>query len=171
MKQLALSALFLMGISQASLAASNFLEASLAQRAGAGDSSQSPTHQIEIEVSEPFFKNHALIFFFSSQCPFCQQFAPVVKQWSTSHTAPILALSFDNKPLGAFPDFIPVTTQWVNEAYAGKPITYPALFIANKTSHLLYPVAYGAMTDFELDLRLTQLKTKIEVYESRSPSA
>lgn len=171
MKKLAFSALFLMGVSQASLAASNFLEMSLAQRMGTSDSSQSPPHRVETQLSDPFFKNHALVFFFSSQCPFCQQFAPVVKQWAASHTAPTLALSFDNQPLGDFPDFIPVTTQWVNEAYAGKPITYPALFIANKISHLLYPVAYGAMTAAELDLRLSQLKTKIQAYESRSPSA
>lgn len=168
MKLWILSVLFLMSVSQTGLAVPNFLAASLAQRAGASDLSQSPINRVVAQPSNSFFKNHVLVFFFSSQCSFCQQCAPVVKQWSVSHTAPILSLSFDNQPLSEFPDFIPVTTQWINEAYAGRPITYPALFIANKTSHLLYPVAYGAMTEVELDTRLSELQAKIEAYESRS---
>jgi hypothetical protein len=68
--------------------------------------------------------------------------------------------------LPSFPEAHPVTTQWINSAYAGKPITYPALFIANRQYHLLYPVVFEAMGYEELALRFHQVKTKIEAYEA-----
>lgn len=139
------------------LANSNFLSEQLAKKTESN-------HQIEL--STPFFKNHALVFFFSSQCTYCQQFAPVVRQWAVMQGAPVLALSFDNQPLDSFPDARPVTTEWSNAAYAGKPITYPALFIANRQSHLIYPVAFGAMGYADLEMRLSQIKPKIEAYEA-----
>lgn len=128
------------------------------------------TSQLAV-AQEPFFKDHALVLFFSSQCTYCQQFAPIVKQWAVVHAAPVLALSFDNQPLDSFPNARPATTQWINAAYAGKPITYPALFVANQKRSLLYPVAFGAMGYDEMDLRFNQIKSKIEAYESRRQSA
>lgn len=143
--------------SQHVLANSNFLAEQLAKRTVGN-------HQTELR--DPFFKNHALVFFFSSQCTYCQQFAPIVKQWAVMQSAPVLTLSFDNQPLDSFPDARPVTTEWSNAAYAGKPITYPALFIANRQSHLLYPVAFGAMRYADLEIRFSQIKPKIEAYEA-----
>lgn len=115
-----------------------------------------------------FFKTHTLVFFFSSQCPYCREFSPVVKAVADKYQARVLALSFDNQPLEGFSQFKPVTTQWVNAAYAGKPITYPALFVANNKDYLLYPVSYGAMNADELESRLEALQQKINAYESRS---
>jgi type-F conjugative transfer system pilin assembly thiol-disulfide isomerase TrbB len=118
-------------------------------------------------ASDPFFKNHALIFFFSSRCPYCRQFSPVVASWAKTHGANILGLTFDDQPLEGIPNVHPATTEWVNKAYNGKPITYPALFVVNESSHLLYPVVFGAMNDEELEARFVEIKSKINAYERR----
>ena len=169
MKQSIVIALLLMHLTHA-YATSNFLEDSLAAKMGTREVISLQGSQVEYGATDPFFKNHALVFFFSSQCPYCQQFAPVIKEWSTQRHAPLLALSFDNQPVAGIPEFMPVTTGWINDAYAGRPITYPAVFIVNQTSHLLYPVAYGAMSSLELEQRLTEIKAKIDAYETRSSS-
>ena len=153
--------------SQLTLANSNFLAEMLAKKAQPTVVKKSKS----MPLSDPFFKNHAVVFFFSSQCTYCQQFSPVVKQWADAQSAPVLSLSFDNQPLSSFPDARPVTTQWINAAYAGKPITYPALFIANRQSYLLYPVAFGAMGYADLEIRLSHIKSKIEAYEAREKQA
>jgi type-F conjugative transfer system pilin assembly thiol-disulfide isomerase TrbB len=147
--------LFLM-LMVVSHAHANFLTSALAQKVQTGTS-----------VQEDFFTHHVLIFFFSSRCSYCQQFAPIIKQWSRAHGASILALSFDNQALPSLSDFMPVTTEWINKAYADQAITYPALFIANQRSHQLYPVAFGAMDAQALEQRLTDIKAKIVRYEAR----
>lgn len=143
-------------------ASSNFLESELNLKMGLSRNVH-PTP----ETKDEFFKSHAFIFFFSSQCPYCREFAPVLIQWANEKGANILNLSFDNQPLEGIHEFIPVTTQWINDAYNGKPITYPALFVVNKSDHLLYPVAYGALSGFELEQRFKEIKLKIEAFESR----
>lgn len=154
--------IFFLMLIAVSYAHANFLTSALAQKMN--------VHEAASVQQDPFFNDHALVFFFSSQCPYCQQFAPIVKQYSISHGASILALSFDNQPVAPFADFMPVTTEWINEAYAGKPITYPALFIANLRAQLLYPVAFGAMESQALEERLADIKAKIVQYEAKGQS-
>src|SRR3990167_22116 len=121
-------------------------------------------------IADPFFKDHQLILFYASTCQYCQQFAPIIDKWSQINSAKLVALSLDNKPLDSLRNFQPATTQLINTAYAGRPITYPALFIANQTRGLLYPVAFGALGYAELSDRLNQIQSKIENYEARKPA-
>lgn len=114
-----------------------------------------------------FYSDHALVFFYSSTCPHCHQFSPVLKNWSLSHQASVIALSFDNKPLPEFSEFDPVTTEWVNVAFAGSSISYPALFIVNKNTHVLYPVTFGGLDEMELEDRINNLVSKIQSYEHK----
>jgi type-F conjugative transfer system pilin assembly thiol-disulfide isomerase TrbB len=112
-----------------------------------------------------FFNTHGLILFYGSQCPHCKQFAPVLKKWTKQHQAKVLALSFDNQALAEFPNFAPATTEWVNIAFQGKEINYPALFVVNPKTKNLYAVGFGAMSQIELDARMEQLIPKIISYE------
>lgn len=113
-----------------------------------------------------FFDKHGFILFYGSQCPHCRHFAPTLKAWAERNGAEILPLSFDNQPLPEFPRFLPATTEWVNAAFAGKPINYPALFVVNPKTQALYPVAFGSLTDSELEARMIVLVPKIKAYES-----
>lgn len=116
--------------------------------------------------SSDFFKQHGFIFFFSSGCPHCVHFSPVIKQWASSNRAQVLALSLDNQPLPEFQDFMPATRDWINAAFQEQTIQYPALFIANRETRKLYPVSTGALSSSELDERLNQLIAKIIAYET-----
>lgn len=112
-----------------------------------------------------FYKNHGFILFYGSQCPHCRQFAPILKQWASQHHVRILPLSLDNQPLAEFPQFIPATTEWINAAFQGNPINYPALFMVNPDTKQLFPVAFGALSYVELDTRMEQLIPLIKAHE------
>ena len=114
----------------------------------------------------PFFKTHGLLLFFSSQCPYCIQFAPVVKQYSERHQAEILALSFDNRPLPSFPQFIPASKEWVAAAFGNTAISYPALFIVNPKTKAIYPVSTGAYAYSELNQMMNNMIETINGYEA-----
>ena len=117
-----------------------------------------------------FFAQHTVLFFYSSQCPHCHHLAPVLKAWQLRTNASIAALSFDNQPITGFESFMPVTTEWVNAAFLNKPITYPALFMVNTKTKVIYPIAYGSMSEIELDARFKSLIPKIIAHESKGAS-
>lgn len=126
------------------------------------------THQSEAPLNtkgKGFFSTHGLILFYGSQCPHCQQFAPTLKQWVTRTNVELLPLSLDNQPLPEFPQFLPATTEWINAAFAGNSINYPALFVVNPKTKALYPVGFGSMTEAELNDRMNALIPKINAYE------
>jgi type-F conjugative transfer system pilin assembly thiol-disulfide isomerase TrbB len=113
-----------------------------------------------------FFSQHGFVLFYASTCPHCHHFAPVLKAFAKRHHAEVLPLSFDNQPLAEFPRFLPASTDWVNAAFKGQAINYPALFIANPKTAALYPVAFGSMTEGELEERMTVIMAKITEYEN-----
>lgn len=114
-----------------------------------------------------FSQEHGLIFFYSSQCPYCHQFAPVLKDWSEKNKMAVKALSFDNQGLPEFGTFEPVSTEWINAAFQQSPIQYPALFVVNTQTLTLYPVSFGAMTLDELNQRMASLAPQIISYENK----
>ncbi|MFO3289611.1 type-F conjugative transfer system pilin assembly thiol-disulfide isomerase TrbB [Legionella pneumophila serogroup 1] len=114
-----------------------------------------------------FFSTHGLILFYGSLCPHCRQFAPILKHWATHNNAEVLPLSLDNQPLPEFPKFLPATTEWINAAFGGSAINYPALFVVNPTTKALYPVGFGSMTEAELNDRMAFLIPKISAYENK----
>ncbi|HHF7375959.1 MULTISPECIES: type-F conjugative transfer system pilin assembly thiol-disulfide isomerase TrbB [Legionellaceae] len=114
-----------------------------------------------------FFREHGLILFYASTCPHCHQFAPILKSWVVQNEVEVLPLAFDNLPLPEFPNFLPATTEWINAAFQGQPINYPALFVVNPKTKMLFPVGFGSMTQDELNYRMERLIPKITSYERR----
>jgi len=108
-------------------------------------------------------KNDRYIFvlFFSDQCPYCIQFAPVIKRFSASYEISVEAVSLNGKALPEFPDTIFATQDMIDLAYEGKPVTYPALFIADRKARKLFPVSFGALSFNELEERMQHLMPKI----------
>jgi len=119
---------------------------------------------------DPFFKTHVVVFFFASTCPHCHTQAPVLLRWANVTGARIEARSFDDKPLPGFETQRPVTRDLVDVAFAGRPISYPALFVMNETNSQLFPVAFGTLNDEELEARMTVLIPTIQRYEQRGPA-
>ncbi|MXH29263.1 type-F conjugative transfer system pilin assembly thiol-disulfide isomerase TrbB, partial [Escherichia coli] len=88
-----------------------------------------------------------------------------LKGWANRNKAEVLPLSLDNQPLPEFPKFLPATTEWINAAFGGNSINYPALFVVNPKTKTLYPVGFGSMTNAELNDRMAVLISKIKAYE------
>lgn len=118
-------------------------------------------------ANNSFFTTHGLIFFYGSQCPHCQQFAPILKKWVVENNAPIMPLSLDNKPLPEFTKYKPATTQWLTAAFGSNAINYPAVFLINPKTKVLYPVGFGSMSASELNERMILLIPKIKAYETK----
>lgn len=129
---------------------------------------QSSEHKVvqgNNKKDQGFFSTHGLILFYGSQCPHCKHFAPILKQWVARNQVELLPLSLDNQPLPEFPQFLPATTEWINAAFGGNAINYPALFVVNPKTKALYPVGFGSMTEIELNNRMDVLIPKITEYE------
>ena len=121
-------------------------------------------------ASTPFFKNHVLLFFFASSCPHCHQQAPILKDWANNHGVAVDARTLDDKSLAEFPTTTPASAALVETAFRGNSIRYPALFVMNPASGVLYPLAIGSMTTDELNTRMQALVPKIIAYEQEGHS-
>ncbi|WP_242605395.1 type-F conjugative transfer system pilin assembly thiol-disulfide isomerase TrbB [Fluoribacter gormanii] len=131
---------------------------------------QSSEHKVvqgNNKKDQGFFSTHGLILFYGSLCPHCKRFAPILKGWANRNKAEVLPLSLDNQPLPEFPKFLPASTEWINAAFGGNAINYPALFVVNPKTKALYPVGFGSMTDAELNDRMDVLIPKIKAYENK----
>ncbi len=112
-----------------------------------------------------FNQTHALVFFFSSTCHFCQGFAPVIQEWATTHNMPLLAYTTNGETLPHLPQALPIDAELKNAFFGQVPVRVPACFVLNVNTHQAYPVASGALTATELNERMNTLIPKIESYE------
>lgn len=118
-----------------------------------------------ITTTTPFNQTHALVFFFSSTCHFCQGFAPVINDWAATHHMPLLAYTTNGETLPGLLDAPPIDATLKNAFFGQTPVRVPACFVFNVKTHLAYPVASGALTTPELNERMNALIPKIEAYE------
>lgn len=112
-----------------------------------------------------FYTTHEVLFLFSSSCPHCHNQAPVLKQWAVDVGAAVVAYSFDGIALPEFKEALPVPSSLVVAAFEGQPIRYPALFVMNKKTRALYPVAIGELNLNQLENRMSVLVPKIIAFE------
>jgi thiol-disulfide isomerase/thioredoxin len=117
-------------------------------------------------LSTPLFalneSQYQLVLFFSSKCPHCLKFAPVVKSYGLKNHLPIEAISLNHKPLREFPTPTFATQEMIDLAYQGKTVVYPALFLADTKLKRLYPISYGALSQYELDERMEKLSQTLK---------
>lgn len=104
-------------------------------------------------------KDHGLLFFFRSDCPYCHDMAPVVKALSDSYGVPILAVSMDGGPLPAFP-----RAKRDNGISAfvtsGRGIqTVPSLYLVSNDKKRVLLVGTGALAADEVTERIRVLLT------------
>lgn len=94
-----------------------------------------------------------LYFFFSSTCPYCQKFAPILKLFATSHRWSVFAVTQDGRPLPEFPDAKP--DNGMADAIGVRAV--PAVFLAIPEERFLAPVGQGFLTLAELEDRVMTL--------------
>lgn len=86
-------------------------------------------------------KDHGLIFFFRSDCPYCHAMAPLLRQLSQKYGIEVLGVSVDGGGLPDFPDFKDGRAQ----AQAWGIERVPALFIGSKLTGDKAAIGFGAM--------------------------
>ncbi len=69
-------------------------------------------------------KDHAIIFFFRSDCGYCHKYAPIIKQFATNYGYTVLSYSLDGRGLPDYPKprYDPKLAQRLN--VMGVPATY-----------------------------------------------
>jgi conjugal transfer pilus assembly protein TraF len=96
-------------------------------------------------------KDHALFFFFRSDCPYCHQFGPYLKEFEAKFGLTIVPISVDGGPLlPAFPN--PRVDNGIARTLDVREV--PALFLVEPASGRIVPIGYGVLSESELLERL-----------------
>lgn len=103
-------------------------------------------------------KEHGLIFFFRSDCPYCHAMAPTLKMLSDKYGIEVLPVSVDGMGLPEFPN--PRDGRAQAEAWGIERV--PALFIGSKQTGDRAPVGFGMMA-------LTEIVNRIFVLTGTKP--
>lgn len=91
-------------------------------------------------------KEHGLMFFFRSDCPYCHKMAPTLKQFGQRYGIEILPVSLDGKGLPDFPS--PKVNHGQAKALGVERV--PALFIASRKTKEIAPIGFGVMSQAEI---------------------
>jgi conjugal transfer pilus assembly protein TraF len=96
-------------------------------------------------------KDHALFFFFRSDCPYCHQFGPYLKEFEAKFGLAVVPISVDGGPLlPAFPN--PRVDNGIARTLDVREV--PALFLVEPASGKIVPIGYGVLSESELLERL-----------------
>ncbi len=105
-------------------------------------------------------QEYGLFFFFRNNCPYCHSFAPIVKRFAQKYGWSVLAISLDGGVLPEFPN-----ARHDNGIATRLQISHsPALIALNSKTGNLLPLAYGMVSESEIERRieiLTQLSNRI----------
>lgn len=122
----------------------------------------SPSNNAALQVSnesrqtnmEQYLKNiskeHGLVFFFRSDCPYCHQFAPILQQLSIQFGIEVLPVTIDGQCMSYFSqckDGRLTAQQWGVDRV-------PATFIVSKRTKETAPIGFGVMSYQEVIERI-----------------
>ena len=104
-------------------------------------------------------QDYGLFFFFRKNCPYCHHFAPIVKHFAEKHSWSILAISLDG---GTLPEF-PHARRNNGIAERLQVAHVPALIALHPQSGQMIPLAYGLVSESEIEERV-DLLTRVRTY-------
>lgn len=98
-------------------------------------------------------RESGLFFFYRSSCPYCQRFAPIVRNFALQYGLTIIPITTDGKMLPEFPN------SKIDQGQAARfNVTYePALFAVNPHTSQAYPISYGLVSEQELRTRILSI--------------
>jgi conjugal transfer pilus assembly protein TraF len=106
-----------------------------------------------VDTIKNLSQEYGLFFFFSSNCEFCHQFAPIVKQFSEKYGWEVLPITLDGGSLEGFPNAQRdngLFAQWNTEVL-------PALFAVNPNTGHVIPIAFGLTGIDQMEIRIMKL--------------
>jgi conjugal transfer pilus assembly protein TraF len=104
-------------------------------------------------------EEYGLFFFFSGDCPYCHQFAPIVKRFAETYGWEVIAISVDGDSLAEFPNA--QNNNGLFEAWGLKVL--PSLFAVNPKTKSTIPIAYGLTSLDEMENRIMTLVSSTPV--------
>ena len=98
-------------------------------------------------------QTYGLFFFFTGDCPYCHQFAPIVKLFADTYGWEVIAISVDGGSVAEFPN-----AQTDNGLFQSWNIkVLPSLFAVNPKTQETIPVAYGLTSLDDMENRIMAL--------------
>ncbi|EAA7680426.1 type-F conjugative transfer system pilin assembly thiol-disulfide isomerase TrbB [Salmonella enterica] len=99
-----------------------------------------------------------VVLFMQSTCPYCRQFAPVLKTLSQQTGLSVFPVSLDGKGDAEFPDVLPATPDVMVEYFqSGVPVATPTTFLTNVNTMETWPLLQGAAGAGEFRNRLDEV--------------
>lgn len=98
-------------------------------------------------------RDHAIFFFFRSDCPYCHVYAPVLERFASSYGIMVVPISVDG---GAVPPFeSPRADNGISRTLNVSQV--PATFLAQPTTGVITPIGFGVLSTDQLVNRLTTI--------------
>jgi conjugal transfer pilus assembly protein TraF len=91
-------------------------------------------------------QTHALFFFFRSDCPYCHQFAPLLRDFEAKFGMKVVPISVDGGGLPEFPS--PRLDNGIGRTLDVRQV--PALFLVEPRGGKITPIGYGVLSESEL---------------------
>jgi thiol-disulfide isomerase/thioredoxin len=98
-------------------------------------------------------KTQGFFYFYSSSCPHCQRFAPLLKQFSDEHGFSVVAISMDGGFLPSFPDAV----MDAGQSKQFQVTVFPSLFLVDPSRQKAVLVTDGAIDSQEILRRLQKI--------------
>jgi len=112
--------------------------------------------------------DYVFVLFYSTNCPHCTSFAPVLKKYAYDCSIPVQAFATGQAVSPNFPNSIIVPQDTIDQFFgSGSELSVPTLFILNKHNYHAYPVAKGSLTYLELNNRMNILAPKVLKHEQK----
>jgi conjugal transfer pilus assembly protein TraF len=109
------------------------------------------------ETIQSLAKEYGLFFFFSGNCEYCHQFAPIVKQFSEQYGWEVLPISLDGGQLELFPNAQSDNGLFAQWQPGEQGQVMPALFAVNPNTGHVIPVALGMTGIDQMEIRIMSL--------------
>lgn len=100
-------------------------------------------------------QEYGLFFFFKGNCPYCHRFAPTVQRFSQKYGWSVLGISLDGGKVAEFPQ----ARQDNGIASRLQIIHVPALIAIHPQKGDIIPLAYGMISESEIEARIELLAT------------
>ena len=102
-------------------------------------------------------RDHALFFFFRSDCPYCHAFAPTLEAFQARHGIRVVAISVDGGPMPGFPD----ARRDNGIATTLKVTQVPAVYLAQPFTGKITPIGFGVLSEAQLLERITIVSSQV----------
>jgi len=103
---------------------------------------------------------YGIFFLFSSTCPHCHRYSPILKSFQQKYGIKIMAVSMDGGGLPEWDQFMVNTGQVAKMGIKVEAV--PATILFDKTTRQVIPVGFGVLSHSELEERI-YAQTKLEV--------